>query len=103
MDLGIRGRKAIVCASSQGLGRGCAFALAEAGASVVLADWNEREVQAAAKALANKGHKTLAVTCDVSQDAQVEAMVKQTVDSFGRLDAAYNNAGILRPRRAVRQ
>jgi NAD(P)-dependent dehydrogenase (short-subunit alcohol dehydrogenase family) len=42
----------------------------------------------------SKGHKTLAVRCDVSEDAQVEAMVKQTVATFGRLDAAYNNAGI---------
>ena len=55
---------------------------------------NEKELQAAANDLANKGHKTLAVRCDVSDDAQVEAMVKQTVAIFGRLDAAYNNAGI---------
>jgi len=61
---------------------------------VVLADWNEKAVQAAAKELADKGHKTLAVRCDVSDDAQVEAMVKQTVATFGRLDAAYNNAGV---------
>jgi NAD(P)-dependent dehydrogenase (short-subunit alcohol dehydrogenase family) len=61
---------------------------------VVLADWNKQEVEAAAKSLADKGHKTLAVGCDVSDDAQVEAMVKQTVATFGRLDAAYNNAGV---------
>jgi NAD(P)-dependent dehydrogenase (short-subunit alcohol dehydrogenase family) len=61
---------------------------------VVLSDWNEKEVQAAAKDLADKGHKTLGVLCDVSDDAQVEAMVKQTVATFGRLDAAYNNAGV---------
>ena len=72
-------------------------AFAEAGASVVLADWNEKEVQAAAKELADKGHKTLAIRCDVSDDAQVEAMVRQTVASFGQLDAAYNNAGVLGP------
>ena len=59
-----------------------------------MADWNEKEVQAAAKGLADKGHQTLAVRCDVSDDAQVEAMVKQTVAIFGKLDAAYNNAGI---------
>jgi len=61
---------------------------------VVLADWAEKEVRAAAKEVADKGHKTLAVTCDVSDDEQVEAMVKKTVAEFGRLDAAYNNAGI---------
>jgi NAD(P)-dependent dehydrogenase (short-subunit alcohol dehydrogenase family) len=59
-----------------------------------MADWNENEVHAAARELAGKGHKTLAIRCDVSDDAQVEAMVQQTVDAFGRLDAAYNNAGV---------
>jgi len=48
----------------------------------------------AAAQLAAQGHKTLAITCDVSDDAQVEAMVKQTVATFGQLDAAYNNAGV---------
>jgi len=60
----------------------------------VLADWNEDAAQSAAKALAAQGHKTPAVRYDVSDDAQVDAMVKQTVAAFGRLDAAYNNAGV---------
>jgi NAD(P)-dependent dehydrogenase (short-subunit alcohol dehydrogenase family) len=59
---------------------------------VVLGDWNKKQVENAAKRLADKGHKTVGVRCDVSDDAQVEAMVKQTVETFGRLDAAYNNA-----------
>jgi len=61
---------------------------------VALADVNEKEVQAAAKELADKGFKTLAIRCDVSNDDEVEAMVKQTVATFGRLDMAFNNAGI---------
>jgi NAD(P)-dependent dehydrogenase (short-subunit alcohol dehydrogenase family) len=69
-------------------------ALFSSGASVVLADWNDEAVQSATKELADKGYKTLAIRCDVSDDSQVEAMVKQTVAAFGRLDAAYNNAGI---------
>jgi NAD(P)-dependent dehydrogenase (short-subunit alcohol dehydrogenase family) len=48
----------------------------------------------AAKELTAQGHKVLAIRCDVADDAQVEAMVQQTVAAFGRLDAAYNNAGI---------
>ncbi len=60
----------------------------------MLANWNEKEVQTAAKERADKGHKTLAVHCDVSDDGQVEAIVHQTVARFGQLDAAYNNAGI---------
>lgn len=94
MFISFENKVALVTGAASGLGLATAKAFAEAGAAVVLADWNENEVQAAAKDLADRGHKTLAVTCDVSDDAQVEAMVKKTVAEFGRLDAAYNNAGI---------
>ena len=94
MNITFENKVALVTGAASGLGLATAKAFAEAGASVVLADWAEKEVRAAAKELADKGHKTLAVTCDVSDDEQVEAMVKKTVAEFGRLDAAYNNAGI---------
>src|SRR5579875_1977664 len=94
MVISFENKVALVTGGASGLGLATAKAFAEAGAAVVLADWNEKEVQAAAKDLAQRGRKTLAVTCDVSDDAQVEAMVKKTVAEFGRLDAAYNNAGI---------
>ena len=94
MVISFENKVALVTGAASGLGLATAKAFAEAGAAVVLADWNEKNVQAAAKDLAEKGYKTLAVTCDVSDDAQVEAMVKKTVAEFGRLDAAYNNAGI---------
>jgi NAD(P)-dependent dehydrogenase (short-subunit alcohol dehydrogenase family) len=94
MNISFENKVALVTGAASGLGLATAKAFAGAGASVVLADWNEKAVQSAAKELADKGGKTLAIRCDVSDDAQVEAMVKQTVDKFGRLDAAYNNAGI---------
>ncbi len=94
MKISFEGKVALVTGAASGLGLATAKAFAEAGASVVLADNNQKQVEAAAKELANKGYKTLAVTCDVSDDVQVEAMVKKTVTEFGRLDAAYNNAGI---------
>jgi NAD(P)-dependent dehydrogenase (short-subunit alcohol dehydrogenase family) len=94
MNISFENKIALVTGAASGLGLAAAKAFAEAGASVVLADWHEEAAQSAAKELANKGHKTLAVRCDVSDDAQVEAMVKQTVATFGRLDAAYNNAGV---------
>src|SRR5258708_308672 len=94
MNITFENKVALVTGAASGLGLATAKAFAEAGASVVLADWAEKEVRAAAKELVDKGHKTLAVTCDVSDDEQVEAMVKKTVAEFGRLDAAYNNAGI---------
>jgi NAD(P)-dependent dehydrogenase (short-subunit alcohol dehydrogenase family) len=94
MNITFAGKVALVTGAASGLGLATAKAFAEAGASVVLADWNEQQVQSAAKDLASRGHKTLAIRCDVSDDAQVEAMVQQTVATFGQLDAAYNNAGI---------
>ena len=94
MKISFENKVALVTGAASGLGLATAKAFAESGASVVLADWHEEAAQSAAKELANKGHKTLAVRCDVSDDAQVEAMVKRAVATFGRLDAAYNNAGV---------
>jgi NAD(P)-dependent dehydrogenase (short-subunit alcohol dehydrogenase family) len=94
MEISFEGQVALVTGAASGLGLATAKAFAESGASVVLADANEKEVSAAAKALADKGFNTLGVRCDVSNDADVEALIKKTVDTFGRLDVAYNNAGI---------
>ena len=94
MNITFKNKVALVTGAASGLGLATDKAFAEAGASVVLADWNEKEVQAAAEDLAKKGHQILAVRCDVSDDAQGEAIVQQTVARFGQLDAAYNNAGI---------
>src|SRR5882724_3426536 len=94
MKISFENKVALVTGAASGLGLATAKAFAESGASVVLADWNEKAVRAAAEELAAQGHKTLAVRCDVSDDVQVEAMVTQAVARFGRLDAAYNNAGV---------
>lgn len=88
------GKVALVTGAASGLGLAAAKAFAEAGASVALADWDEKAVQLAADELAAAGHQTLAIVCDVSDDKQVAAMVDKTVATFGRLDAAYNNAGV---------
>ena len=72
MVISFENRVALVTGAASGLGFATANAFAEAGAAFVLADWNEKEAQAAAKQLADKGHKTLAVTCDVSDDGQVD-------------------------------
>src|SRR4051812_20249366 len=77
------------------MGLATARAFAEAGAAVVLADFKEDAVTAAAAELAAAGHKAIAVRCDVSDDAQVAAMVDRAVAAFGRLDAAFNNAGVM--------
>src|SRR3989454_1212570 len=94
MNITFKDKVALVTGAASGLGLATAKAFAESGASVVLADWNEKAARSAADELVAQGHKTLAIQCDVSDDAQVEAMVGMTVQTFGRLDAAYNNAGV---------
>jgi NAD(P)-dependent dehydrogenase (short-subunit alcohol dehydrogenase family) len=75
---------ALVTGAGSGPGLATAKAFAESGAAVVLADWNEKSARSAAEELTARGHKALAIRCDVSNDAQVEAMVAQTVATFGR-------------------
>lgn len=94
MLISFENQVALVTGAASGLGLAAAKAFAASGASVVMADWHEDAVKSAAEALAVEGHKTLGLRCDASDDAQVEAMVERTVGAFGRLDAAYNNAGV---------
>src|ERR1041385_1212949 len=63
--------------------------------AAVLADFKEDSVKAAARKLVAAGYKAFAVRCDVSDDGQVAAMVERTFAEFGRLDAAFNNAGVM--------
>jgi len=91
------GQVALVTGASSGMGLATARAFAEQGASVALADINEDALRAATDDLTAAGHQVLAVVCDVADEAQVAALVERTVASFGRLDMAFNNAGIMIP------
>ena len=88
---------ALVTGAGAGMGLATAKAFAEAGAAVTLADVQEDAVRAAAEELVAAGHKAIAVRCNVADEAEVAAMVEQAVSTFGRLDAAYNNAGVQSP------
>jgi NAD(P)-dependent dehydrogenase (short-subunit alcohol dehydrogenase family) len=88
---------ALVTGAASGMGLATAKAFAERGASVVLADSNEASVHAAVEDLVAAGHKALAIRCDVVDERQVATMLEQTVSTFGRLDAAFNNAGVQSP------
>jgi NAD(P)-dependent dehydrogenase (short-subunit alcohol dehydrogenase family) len=92
-----RDKVALVTGADSGIGFAAVKAFAEGGAAVVLASRNEEALQARAKELTALGHKALAVRCDVADERQVAALVERTVSAFGRLDAAFNNAGVQSP------
>ena len=91
------GQVALVTGASSGMGLVTAQAYAASGAAVVLTDVNEAALNAAAEELAAAGHQVLAVVCDVADETSVAAAVQAGVDAFGRLDHAFNNAGIQVP------
>lgn len=93
--LNFEGKVALVTGAASAMGLATANAFAAAGASVVLSDVNEDPVKAPASKLVAAGGKAVAVRCDVSDDDQVAAMVDRTIAEFGRLDAAFNNAGVM--------
>lgn len=89
-----QGQVALVTGASSGIGLATARAFAEAGASVVLAALHEDALASATDSLTAAGHQALGVVCDVSDEDQVAALVERTVATYGRLDMAFNNAGI---------
>lgn len=91
------GQVAFITGASSGMGLATARAFAASGAAVALADINEAALTAAAGQLTGEGHQVIAIACDVADEDQVAAAIDRTVDTFGRLDMAYNNAGIQIP------
>ncbi|MFJ2173005.1 glucose 1-dehydrogenase [Streptomyces sp. NPDC087851] len=88
---------ALVTGAASGMGLATARAFAEAGAAVVLADVDDGAVRAAAEELTSYGRQAIGVTCDVTDESQTAAMVERAVTTFGRLDMAFNNAGVQVP------
>jgi NAD(P)-dependent dehydrogenase (short-subunit alcohol dehydrogenase family) len=91
------GKVAFVTGAANGIGRATALAFAEEGAHVVLVDLSEEGAKDTAKAVEDLGVRSLAVKCDVSQPDQVKAALDKTIDVFGKLDFAFNNAGVEQP------
>ncbi len=97
MSFSFANQVALVTGAASGMGLATARAFAQAGAAVTLADVEENAVRAAAEELISAGHNAIAVRCNVADEADVAAMLQQTISRFGRLDAAFNNAGVQSP------
>ncbi|NII10971.1 SDR family oxidoreductase [Oleiagrimonas sp. C23AA] len=88
------GQVAMVTGAASGMGLATARAFAEAGAAVTLTDINAQGLDAATQDLSAAGHQVIGLAGDIRDEAHVKSVVEQTVKTFGRLDAAFNNAGI---------
>ncbi|MET7509382.1 glucose 1-dehydrogenase [Streptomyces albidoflavus] len=92
-----RGRTAFVTGAASGIGRATALAFARAGARVALVDLSADGLRGTARLVEVAGSEALPLTCDVTDEDEVRAAVDRTVGRFGRLDAAFNNAGVEQP------
>ena len=94
------GKVAFVTGGASGIGRATALAFAREGASVVVADVSGPGYQETARMIEEQGGRAIAVKCDVTRTEDVKAALDKTIEAFGRLDFAFNNAGI-EPRKAA--
>ena len=99
MDLGLRGRRAIVTGGSKGLGKAIAAELAAEDAAVVICSRNAAELDETAAELAAVGRKVTAMPCDVTDAAQVESFIAAAAAALGGIDVLVNNAGAAHPGR----
>jgi len=96
IDYGLDGKVALVTGAAGGIGRAAAFAFARSHASILVSDVDEEGGHETVAIIEAAGGKAAWCRCDVSQACDVKAMVATAVDAFGRLDFAFNNAGINR-------
>ena len=89
-----KGKVAFVTGAGSGIGRTTALAFAREGAAVVVADISEQGNQETVRMIEELGGRAVAVRCDVTRTEDVKAALTKTVEAFGRLDFAFNNAGI---------
>src|SRR5215208_3813622 len=88
------GKVAFVTGAGGGIGRATALAFAREGASVVVSDVSEQDNRETARMIEESAGRALAVRCDVTRTEDVKAALETTIETFGRLDVAFNNAGV---------
>lgn len=94
MDKLFQNKVALVTGGSFGIGQATAIAFAQRGARVAIADWLEDKEGVALRQIKESGGEGIFIQCDVSKPADVKAMIEKTIATYGRLDYAFNNAGI---------
>jgi NAD(P)-dependent dehydrogenase (short-subunit alcohol dehydrogenase family) len=94
---GVDDKVIIVTGSGRGVGKGMALHLGKGGARVVVAEWKEHLLTETCAELTALGVENLGVVCDIQRKDQIDAMVAQAVERFGRVDALVNNAQTFRP------
>ena len=97
MDGRLNGKIAVVTGGGSGIGQATALAFAREGAKVVVADVLVEGSEETVKRIKNSGGEAIVVKTNVAEEADVEAMIKQAVATYGRIDCAFNNAGIAGP------
>jgi NAD(P)-dependent dehydrogenase (short-subunit alcohol dehydrogenase family) len=93
----LAGKVAFVTGAGTGIGRASALALAREGAHVVVSGISEHDLQDTARMVDEADGRALAVRCDVTQAEDVRVALSKTIETFGRLDFAFNNAGVEQP------
>lgn len=91
----LKGKVALVTGGGRGIGRGIALALSTEGADVAIADIDYSNAQRVTEEVTKAGRNSIAVKVDVTNWAQVHAMIKRTIEELGRLDIMVNNAGVI--------
>jgi len=93
MELGLKGKVALITGGSRGIGKACALSLATEGCNIAICARGKKALDEAAREIAAKGVEVLAVEADLTKRGDIQSLVTQVAEKFGRIDILVNNAG----------